>query len=236
MKKNVNVFTFLFVFFVVVALGSLFVLNSSGSVFDRDSNTLGSEVAVMDQSVVGTENPDPGPEITTDKAIYNTEADNKDNTDEEKELSDAERLEQMLVEIDAEAQGNEPLQAEAEEYTDTEALDNQNDSTEDAEPSPQDGPVYYSFRVQTDGSNINLRKGPSTDSSILIKLDESAVGYVLQPGNEWTKVYTEDGWEGYLATEFLIVDRVKAEDFPEDIRSRVQEPEEVLTSAFEASG
>ncbi|MBQ3798129.1 MAG: SH3 domain-containing protein [Butyrivibrio sp.] len=55
MKHNSRIFIALFAFFVIVALGALFMLNGSSSVFSRDAKSIGATTAVMSQTVVGDE-------------------------------------------------------------------------------------------------------------------------------------------------------------------------------------
>ncbi len=53
MRRNLRIFTFLFVFFIVVAVGSLMLLNGDTSVFNRNRDTIGAQTAVLTQTVIG---------------------------------------------------------------------------------------------------------------------------------------------------------------------------------------
>lgn len=55
MRRNLRIFTFLFVFFIVVAVGSLMLLNGDTSVFNRNRDTIGAQTAVLTQTVIGEE-------------------------------------------------------------------------------------------------------------------------------------------------------------------------------------
>lgn len=55
MRRNQNTFILLFIFFIAVAVGSLFVLDGKNSVFDRGINTLGVKNALLNELVVGTQ-------------------------------------------------------------------------------------------------------------------------------------------------------------------------------------
>ncbi len=54
------------------------------------------------------------------------------------------------------------------------------------------------------GSNINIRKGPSTDEEIVATAQQNEVVDLLKNVNaEWTSIRTKDGTEGFVATQFL---------------------------------
>ncbi len=55
MRRNSSIFIALFVFFIAVAMGALFLLSGRGSVFNRDTDSIGAQTAVMSENVVGEE-------------------------------------------------------------------------------------------------------------------------------------------------------------------------------------
>ncbi|SKC08797.1 SH3 domain-containing protein [Soonwooa buanensis] len=58
--------------------------------------------------------------------------------------------------------------------------------------------------VATDESNLNIRQEPSTDASILGKAAKgSTVTLVEQSSDDWWKVKTADGVEGYAYARYL---------------------------------
>ncbi|MFN3021481.1 SH3 domain-containing protein [Chryseobacterium sp. TY3] len=58
--------------------------------------------------------------------------------------------------------------------------------------------------VATDESNLNIRQEPSTDASILGKAAKgSIVTLVEQSSDDWWKVKTGDGVEGYAYARYL---------------------------------
>ncbi|MGV4414512.1 SH3 domain-containing protein [Chryseobacterium sp. T1] len=61
-----------------------------------------------------------------------------------------------------------------------------------------------SLTVATDESNLNIRQNPSTDASVLGKAAKgSTVTLVEQSSDEWWKVKTADGVEGYAYARYL---------------------------------
>lgn len=61
-----------------------------------------------------------------------------------------------------------------------------------------------SLTVATDDTNLNIRKEPSTDAAILGKAAKgSQVTLVAQSSDEWWKVKTADGVEGYAYARYL---------------------------------
>ncbi|WP_300669249.1 SH3 domain-containing protein [Soonwooa sp.] len=58
--------------------------------------------------------------------------------------------------------------------------------------------------VATDESNLNIRQEPSTDASIVGKAAKgSTVTLVEQSSDDWWKVKTADGVEGYAYARYL---------------------------------
>lgn len=61
-----------------------------------------------------------------------------------------------------------------------------------------------SLTVATDESNLNIRQNPSTDASVLGKAAKgSTVTLVEQSSDDWWKVKTADGVEGYAYARYL---------------------------------
>lgn len=62
------------------------------------------------------------------------------------------------------------------------------------------GDVWY-----VTANSVNVREGPSTETSIVDKLTRGeAVTVAFEPGSEWARVSIEgDGMEGYVALRFL---------------------------------
>ena len=87
---------------------------------------------------------------------------------------------------------------------------------------------YFTFLTSTTRTVLNCRKDPSEDSKVLWKLAPKTFGYILVPGNEWCKVVTDKGWEGYCATEYLDMTEVTKADFPEEYADLVEISEESL--------
>lgn len=69
-----------------------------------------------------------------------------------------------------------------------------------AEPVSAAGDVWY-----VTANSVNVRQGPSTETSIVEKLTRGeAVTVTFEPGSEWALVTIEgDGLEGYVALRFL---------------------------------
>lgn len=58
--------------------------------------------------------------------------------------------------------------------------------------------------VATDESNLNIRQEPSTDAAIVGKVEKgSSVTLVEQTSDDWWKVKTEKGQEGYAYSRYL---------------------------------
>ena len=61
-----------------------------------------------------------------------------------------------------------------------------------------------SLSVATEESNLNIRQEPSTDAAVIGKAAKgSSVTLVEQTNDEWWKVKTADGQEGYAYSRYL---------------------------------
>ena len=61
-----------------------------------------------------------------------------------------------------------------------------------------------SLTVVTEDSNLNIRQEPSTEASILGKASKgSSVTLVEQSSDDWWKIKTADGVEGYAYARYL---------------------------------
>lgn len=72
------------------------------------------------------------------------------------------------------------------------------------------------------GTNINIRKGPSTSEEVIATVQQDDVVTVLKNVNkDWASVRTGDGKEGYIASQFLN---------PPDVNKELPKKEEVSTA------
>lgn len=64
--------------------------------------------------------------------------------------------------------------------------------------------VGASLKVNTESTNLNIRQEPSTDATIVGKAAKGeAVTLVEQTSDEWWKVKTDNGTEGYAYARYL---------------------------------
>lgn len=100
MRNNQRIFIFLFTFFIVVALGSLFFLGGKGSAFDKSRDLQGSATAVLSQMITGLK----GSEKAVEQApsdVVETVVENENTepeTKEDPEVSAQEPVEEQVEE------------------------------------------------------------------------------------------------------------------------------------------
>jgi uncharacterized protein YgiM (DUF1202 family) len=59
-------------------------------------------------------------------------------------------------------------------------------------------------RVTTDKSNLNIRKGPGTDQTVIGKAaHDEVVTLVSKTSNQWWLIRTDKGQEGYAYAQYL---------------------------------
>ncbi|MEO6584634.1 MAG: SH3 domain-containing protein [Ferruginibacter sp.] len=64
-----------------------------------------------------------------------------------------------------------------------------------------------SVRVNTESSNLNIRKGPGTDQPIVGKAAHGEmITLVSRSNDQWWQVRTKDGEEGYAYSQYLEAD------------------------------
>ena len=218
MKRNSIIFIVLFVFFIVVAIGALYMLNPSESVFNKNAKTIGAQTAVMSKTVVGDE---PTEELVVPDTI--------------EEIPVAETVAEEVVEetsienIDESALNNG--QGDGTGAGDASGAGSGEGAGESAEAAPTE--KYFTFKTSTSRTVLNFRKEPASDSKILWKLAPGTFGYVLLIGDEWSRVALENGAIGYCATEYLEMTEVTRADFPEEYAALVGVPDENLSADTE---
>jgi uncharacterized protein YgiM (DUF1202 family) len=61
-----------------------------------------------------------------------------------------------------------------------------------------------SLTVATDESNLNIRQEPSTEAAVVGKVTKgSSLTLIEQTSDDWWKVKTDDGQEGYAYSRYL---------------------------------
>ena len=63
---------------------------------------------------------------------------------------------------------------------------------------------FSQMKVTTQSSNLNIRKGPGTDTDILGKAAHgSTVTFLSKYNDQWYLIRNEQGVEGYCSTDYL---------------------------------
>lgn len=199
MKHTSRLFIALFVFFIVVAFGALYMLSGTGSVFNRDKNTPGSETAVMSQTILG------------DEAVMGVSWNDDFADDGFDEASQQDSSGDSTEAADMDAAGGDSA-------SDSEDLTAKN--TREIR--------YFTFVTGTKYTILRLRAEPSEDGEILAKLNKKTPGYIIQPGNEWSKVVMPTGTVGYCATKYLKITEVTKQEYPAEFVDMVEAPVEDL--------
>lgn len=86
-------------------------------------------------------------------------------------------------------------------------------------PVPEQSRKYYAFGLKDVSSWLNVRKEPKKNSAAIDRLKPGSTGYILEEGEEWSLVISEDGKiKGYCFNEYLSIKEVAAADYPEEYR------------------
>ncbi|MCR5773938.1 MAG: SH3 domain-containing protein [Lachnospiraceae bacterium] len=87
-----------------------------------------------------------------------------------------------------------------------------------SEPEPAEEEHYYSFTSNNTTSRLRMRSEPGETAGILYELEPGSKGYVVELGDEWSKV-SYNGHTGYCANEFLSMTEISKEEY-DDLVSR----------------
>lgn len=204
-KASKRIIIFVSVFYVMVSILAASILTLSDSVF--------AERGEMDllrylRSMGVKSSTDMAEEVVeemdaTDK-IQGLEAldlEDYDTEDEDYESDDAEGPWE-----EASAEEEEPVEEEVEE-------------------APVEEEHYYSFRTNNKDTILRMREGPGDDAKIIYELRPGSMGYVIELGDEWSKV-SAYGHEGYCSNEFLTMTEVTADEYEELKDKTFDKPEE----------
>jgi uncharacterized protein YgiM (DUF1202 family) len=170
-----------------------------------------------------------------EEAIANEETDN-DTSDVEAALENLNAAQEASVEETAPVEETVPATEETAEDEDQKQVEELVSELDETTEQPAAEIKYYTYKIATGGAPLRLRDEANLDANIIAKINTGSHGSILKPGNVWCKVYTASGKTGYLATEYLIINEVTKEDFPEEIQDQVEAPDETLGSAFEGNG
>jgi uncharacterized protein YgiM (DUF1202 family)/LysM repeat protein len=85
-----------------------------------------------------------------------------------------------------------------------------------AESKPTRSTAKAAGTATVSGTNINIRKGPSTGQEVVgVAQQDETVDVIKKVNSEWTAIRTKDGVEGFVASQFLTSGDKKAEAVPE---------------------
>ena len=107
-----------------------------------------------------------------------------------------------------------------------------------AEPEPVEEPVpvepeehFYSFTSINSTTILHMRIEPSLSARVIAKLKPGTKGYVMEPGDDWSRVWAE-GKVGYCSNEFLSLTEISREEIPEEA---VRDDEAFITGSEPAA-
>ena len=105
----------------------------------------------------------------------------------------------------------EPPKPETDEVSEEETAEPDNTPVEEVIPEPQ----FYSFTSINSTTILHMRKEPSIDSRVIAKLTPGTKGYVMELGDDWSRVWADDKI-GYCSNEFLSLTEISKDEIPEE--------------------
>lgn len=118
-----------------------------------------------------------------------------------------------VLEPAAESAAQESASAETTPEPDKqdEALESESLPAADSQLTPNK--EYYSFKSTNRSQRLNIRKTPGMNGAIIGRISPGASGYILEKGEEWSKVVVND-IIGYAKMEYLELTPCDPSDYP----------------------
>ena len=187
------------VFYILVALLAVCILNLSGSIFAKRG-----EVDLKGHFLSIWNRPD-------DDAVEMAE-----ETDPMDKLQGLEALDEAS-EIVSEPAAQEMPEEVTEPPAPSESAPEEPVSETVSEPEvPEEH--FYSFKTNNTDTRLRMRREPGEDAKIIYELKPGSTGYVIELGDDWSKVAAY-GHEGYCANEFLTMTEITEEEYRELVES-----------------
>jgi len=117
-----------------------------------------------------------------------------------------------------EKEDKETVSSEESTEASTEASTEETGEAADEETATEDaGTKYYAFTANNSAGRLNIRKEPSTRAKIVGRMHPGDTGFILDIGDEWSRVSVEET-KGYCANEYLSIREIKEEEYPEELK------------------
>ena len=204
-----RILTIVMVFYVLVSVLAIAILNLSGSIFavrgeanlvDYFTDLFGSDEEVIEESF---EEADPETKLQGLEAL-----DNKEEAPEPEPEPEPEPVSEPEPEPEP-----EPEEEPSEEPS--------------SEPEPEEH--YYSFKTNNTDTILRMREEPGEDARVIYEIRPGSTGYVIDLGDEWSKVSIR-GHEGYCANEFLTMTEISEDEYNE-LKEKTYESTDSLDAA-----
>lgn len=198
MKKNHMLFPMVFFIYIAAGICSLILFRTNGSNLSHqlDVASVSKETDVPASEPVILETPAPAPVDTTPDPVITEE--------QAEEPAD-------IPEPDESELPEEPSAPQTDEIDETE-------DTDDTE-TEEDGKTYYAFAVNQGVIGVRVRETSGRRSNVIGSVSSGDKGYVLETGDNRTKIVTEDGLVcGYVYNEYITITEISKKDYPKEYR------------------
>lgn len=117
--------------------------------------------------------------------------------------------------LECRASQEEPKEEPKEEPAVEEPKEKPKKEPKPAPAKPKEEVHYYRYTVKTREGRLHLRLSPN--GKIVGKIPSGSTGYVIQRGDEWSLIESDD-LVVYASNNFLIMEEVQKKDFPTKYR------------------
>ncbi len=91
------------------------------------------------------------------------------------------------------------------------------ETPEEPAGEPEETRHYYSFTAINSTTILHMREEPDINSRSIYQVKPGTTGYVLELGDDWSQV-TAEGHVGYCSNEYLNMQEIPEEEYPEELR------------------
>ena len=191
-RTEKRIIVFVAVFYVIVSLFAVCVLNLSGSVFAKR----GEADILKYLRGRGTE----------DDGTYDT-GNAGDKLEGLEALDSDDGEDEAVISEDETTYEDEPYEDES--YEEAPATDEPADD-EYVEEDTQEH--FYSFKSNNTEGRLRMREEPGESGRIVYELKPGSEGYIIELGDDWSKV-SAYGHEGYCANEYLTMTEITEDEY-----------------------
>ncbi|MCR4909369.1 MAG: SH3 domain-containing protein [Lachnospiraceae bacterium] len=213
-SKNIALIVTAAIFYILVTVLSLLLMNHDGSVFNREDEDTHTVEAVAPEPPADQKE-DEKPSLDMIQGTVGSPEENESGAGPAEEDSEAGEAKTMVMGDEGNITVQSGVLAEPSETAESPDITEEEPSEEPSEKT--ESKKYYRFKTINTEGGLRIREEPDVNSKSIYRLPPGSEGYVLELGDDWSYVAAEDH-VGYCSNEFLSLTEIPEEEYPEELR------------------